>query len=70
MKRFKIGDKVLISPNSKFYHQQEFDDSNNPIPLTITEVSGSRYHYNTNLHFLYDDEDLLPFNNKPQYEIY
>ncbi len=70
MKRFKVGDKVVICPSSQFYHQQEFDDNNNPKPLTITKVNCSGYHYNTNRSRLYDDKDLLPFSDEPQYEIY
>jgi len=71
-KRFKPGDKVIITKGSRYYNrQQEFDYKGNPIPQTILGYCTSCFDYKTERGLLYDDEDLELYQHiDPTYEIY
>lgn len=65
-KRFLENDKVIISKDSKYYHQQKFDDDKKPIPLEIIEVYDELVHdefyYECSNDSMYSDLDLEPYS--------
>lgn len=73
--RFKVGDKVVLNKNSRFFFQQRFDDGK-PIPLTIIREGNIHgYRYEVYGGKLYDDNDLELYlenleNTEPNYEVY